>query len=165
MFQHHCRACGQVFCSQCSSRNCTLPKFGIEKEVRVCEACYNKVNKFVYILSQKDMLNKLVGSYPYIILLASKANYSITPHIGLRHNRLLWIIDHMNCELLPSKISSYRENSAQCNSQRLDFICNTPRVSTGVLGLRSWADDTTMRSLRRLSWLILNHVCFVPVFF
>lgn len=47
MFQHHCRACGQVFCSQCSSRNCTLPKFGIEKEVRVCEACYNKVNKFV----------------------------------------------------------------------------------------------------------------------
>lgn len=48
MFQHHCRACGQVFCSQCSSRNCTLPKFGIEKEVRVCEACYNKVNKFVY---------------------------------------------------------------------------------------------------------------------
>ncbi|XP_060827157.1 hepatocyte growth factor-regulated tyrosine kinase substrate isoform X2 [Bombus pascuorum] len=43
--KHHCRACGQVFCSQCSSKVSTLPKFGIEKEVRVCEACYEKVNK------------------------------------------------------------------------------------------------------------------------
>lgn len=43
--KHHCRACGQVFCHQCSSKVSTLPKFGIEKEVRVCEACYEQVNK------------------------------------------------------------------------------------------------------------------------
>ncbi|XP_011690977.1 PREDICTED: hepatocyte growth factor-regulated tyrosine kinase substrate [Wasmannia auropunctata] len=43
--KHHCRACGQVFCGQCSSRASTLPKFGIEKEVRVCEACYEQVNR------------------------------------------------------------------------------------------------------------------------
>ncbi|XP_073974342.1 hepatocyte growth factor regulated tyrosine kinase substrate isoform X2 [Rhodnius prolixus] len=43
--KHHCRACGQVFCSQCTTKSCTLPKFGIEKEVRVCEACYEKVSK------------------------------------------------------------------------------------------------------------------------
>ncbi|KAK9295452.1 hypothetical protein QLX08_010231 [Tetragonisca angustula] len=43
--KHHCRACGQVFCNQCSSKSTTLPKFGIEKEVRVCESCYGKVNK------------------------------------------------------------------------------------------------------------------------
>lgn len=45
--KHHCRACGQVFCAQCSSKVSTLPKFGIEKEVRVCEACYEQVNKLV----------------------------------------------------------------------------------------------------------------------
>lgn len=43
--KHHCRACGQVFCSQCSNKKSMLPKFGIEKEVRVCEACFDQVNR------------------------------------------------------------------------------------------------------------------------
>ncbi|CAI5447150.1 unnamed protein product [Caenorhabditis angaria] len=38
--KHHCRACGQIFCDKCSSRELPLPQFGIEKEVRVCETCY-----------------------------------------------------------------------------------------------------------------------------
>uniref|UniRef100_A0A8C2KGV0 Hepatocyte growth factor-regulated tyrosine kinase substrate n=1 Tax=Cyprinus carpio TaxID=7962 RepID=A0A8C2KGV0_CYPCA len=33
--KHHCRACGQIFCGKCSSKCSTIPKFGIEKEVRV----------------------------------------------------------------------------------------------------------------------------------
>ncbi|CAH1104036.1 unnamed protein product [Psylliodes chrysocephalus] len=43
--KHHCRACGQVFCGQCTSKTSTLPKYGIEKEVRVCDACYDEVTK------------------------------------------------------------------------------------------------------------------------
>ncbi|KAG7262645.1 hypothetical protein CRUP_001485, partial [Coryphaenoides rupestris] len=43
--KHHCRACGQIFCGKCSSKCSTIPKFGIEKEVRVCEPCFEHLNK------------------------------------------------------------------------------------------------------------------------
>ncbi|CAH1995765.1 unnamed protein product [Acanthoscelides obtectus] len=43
--KHHCRACGQVFCGQCTSRSTTLPKYGIEKEVRVCDSCFEQATK------------------------------------------------------------------------------------------------------------------------
>ncbi|GBN45455.1 Hepatocyte growth factor-regulated tyrosine kinase substrate [Araneus ventricosus] len=43
--KHHCRNCGQIFCHKCSSRNCPIPRFGIEKDVRVCEGCWEKLSK------------------------------------------------------------------------------------------------------------------------
>uniref|UniRef100_A0A8C9VY29 Hepatocyte growth factor-regulated tyrosine kinase substrate n=1 Tax=Scleropages formosus TaxID=113540 RepID=A0A8C9VY29_SCLFO len=43
--KHHCRACGQIFCGKCSSKYSTIPKFGIEREVRVCEPCFELLNK------------------------------------------------------------------------------------------------------------------------
>lgn len=46
--KHHCRACGQVFCGACSSKNMSLPKFGIEKEVLV-SSC-NTIHLFKSIL-------------------------------------------------------------------------------------------------------------------
>ncbi|XP_067935234.1 hepatocyte growth factor-regulated tyrosine kinase substrate-like [Watersipora subatra] len=42
--RHHCRACGQSFCAKCSSKSSMISKFGIEKEVRVCDSCYGKLN-------------------------------------------------------------------------------------------------------------------------
>lgn len=41
--KHHCRNCGEVMCSKCSSKVSTIPRFGIEREVRVCDSCYEKL--------------------------------------------------------------------------------------------------------------------------
>ncbi|KAK6180368.1 hypothetical protein SNE40_012537 [Patella caerulea] len=43
--KHHCRACGEIYCHKCSSKTSIIPKYGIEREVRVCDSCYEKINK------------------------------------------------------------------------------------------------------------------------
>ncbi|XP_074648717.1 hepatocyte growth factor-regulated tyrosine kinase substrate-like isoform X2 [Tubulanus polymorphus] len=43
--KHHCRNCGQVFCGKCTSKSSIIPKFGIEREVRVCDTCFDVLNK------------------------------------------------------------------------------------------------------------------------
>ncbi|KAI1291793.1 Hepatocyte growth factor-regulated tyrosine kinase substrate [Halotydeus destructor] len=45
--KHHCRCCGQIFCGKCSAKLSAIPKFGIEKEVRVCDECFDKLNNKV----------------------------------------------------------------------------------------------------------------------
>lgn len=38
--RHHCRNCGGVFCGVCSNAQAPLPKFGLNKAVRVCRNCF-----------------------------------------------------------------------------------------------------------------------------
>lgn len=40
--RHHCRACGQIFCSDCSRFTKDLNCWGYNGPVRVCESCYNQ---------------------------------------------------------------------------------------------------------------------------
>uniref|UniRef100_A0A671MV67 Hepatocyte growth factor-regulated tyrosine kinase substrate n=1 Tax=Sinocyclocheilus anshuiensis TaxID=1608454 RepID=A0A671MV67_9TELE len=58
---HHCRACGQIFCGKCSSKYSTIPKFGIEKEVRVCEPCFELLNKDEAALQEEEELQLAIA--------------------------------------------------------------------------------------------------------
>lgn len=40
--KHHCRACGQVFCRDCTKQKIPLPQFGYMNPERVCENCYQR---------------------------------------------------------------------------------------------------------------------------
>lgn len=39
--RHHCRNCGKIFCSRCSSNSVPLPRYGHNKPVRVCNHCFS----------------------------------------------------------------------------------------------------------------------------
>ena len=39
VFKHHCRACGLIFCGDCSRRRLSVPSRGWDTPVRVCDSC------------------------------------------------------------------------------------------------------------------------------
>ncbi|KAB7502063.1 Rabankyrin-5 [Armadillidium nasatum] len=39
--RHHCRHCGRLLCSKCSTKDIPILKFGISKPVRVCHLCFD----------------------------------------------------------------------------------------------------------------------------
>lgn len=47
--KHHCRFCGNIFCSDCSNHYLNGNYLGMknEKYVRHCELCHKKIDKFI----------------------------------------------------------------------------------------------------------------------
>jgi len=45
--RHHCRSCGLALCDACSANKCKLPHVDAEREVRVCDTCFEKTTSWV----------------------------------------------------------------------------------------------------------------------
>jgi len=43
--KHHCRACGFIFCANCTSKRIDGTDFGHASQVRVCDECFRNVNE------------------------------------------------------------------------------------------------------------------------
>jgi FYVE zinc finger len=41
--RHHCRSCGEVLCSKCSSKKIKLPDSNWDSKTRVCDRCYDHI--------------------------------------------------------------------------------------------------------------------------
>ena len=46
--RHHCRACGGVFCAQCSRWRTLLPHLGYDSPARVCEMCHEEQHEIAH---------------------------------------------------------------------------------------------------------------------
>ena len=42
--KHHCRQCGNIICSACSTHRIVIPELGFTEPVRVCDVCHNTSN-------------------------------------------------------------------------------------------------------------------------
>uniref|UniRef100_A0A7S2RPC1 Ankyrin repeat and FYVE domain-containing protein 1 n=1 Tax=Mucochytrium quahogii TaxID=96639 RepID=A0A7S2RPC1_9STRA len=42
--RHHCRHCSSLFCASCAGHFMPIPKYGIEKSVRVCSGCHEALS-------------------------------------------------------------------------------------------------------------------------
>ena len=52
--KHHCRKCGKVFCSKCSSNEAEIPVLKITKPVRVCDTCFDELMGAISVPSYVD---------------------------------------------------------------------------------------------------------------
>lgn len=77
--KHHCRNCGQVFCHQCSAKTSTLPKYGFEKEVRVCEGCYTSLQRASLVPTATPAAKPKDDNLPEEYLKSSLAQQSQAP--------------------------------------------------------------------------------------
>src|SRR4051812_32772167 len=55
--KHHCRHCGNTFCSKDSSKSIAIPKYGYHSRVRVCDGCYEVV---AAELESSEVISKLL---------------------------------------------------------------------------------------------------------
>ncbi|KAK2566177.1 Pleckstrin homology domain-containing family F member 2 [Acropora cervicornis] len=61
--QHHCRKCGGVVCSNCSTKKCLLPSQS-SKPLRVCDRCYNLLATVKVTTDQGQKKQKTVPTQP-----------------------------------------------------------------------------------------------------
>jgi serine/threonine protein kinase len=56
--RHHCRSCGRIFYSACSSNRVSIPDIGYLSSVRVCDLCQLKTNAYMrYVALIKSKTN------------------------------------------------------------------------------------------------------------
>lgn len=79
VLQHHCRNCGDIYCSSCSSNELALPSY--PRPVRVCDVCHS-------LLMQRS---SSTGSWQNSCKLTSHRNF-ITVHVHPSLGNVIWCL-------------------------------------------------------------------------
>eukprot|EP00428_Durinskia_dybowskii_P076745 CAMPEP_0170359186 /NCGR_PEP_ID=MMETSP0117_2-20130122/2622_1 /TAXON_ID=400756 /ORGANISM="Durinskia baltica, Strain CSIRO CS-38" /LENGTH=212 /DNA_ID=CAMNT_0010613435 /DNA_START=101 /DNA_END=740 /DNA_ORIENTATION=- len=76
--RHHCRRCRNVFCTGCSAHKSAIISYGLEEDVKVCEACktelqtenfYLRIQKPILVRGENFKRYRMMGISSYIVKL------------------------------------------------------------------------------------------------
>jgi hypothetical protein len=76
--RHHCRRCRNVFCTGCSAHKSAIVAYGMEDDVKVCEACkselqtenfYLRIQKPILVRGENFKRYRMMGMSSYIVKL------------------------------------------------------------------------------------------------
>ncbi|KAG8788159.1 1-phosphatidylinositol-3-phosphate 5-kinase [Serendipita sp. 397] len=62
--KHHCRICGQIFCSRCASNIIKGSRFGAEGMIRICNICLKTLEDDTIMDDEEDDRRSVVSSAP-----------------------------------------------------------------------------------------------------
>ena len=86
--KHHCRSCGEVFCSDCTPHWTTIPSFLVNyyqrsnwwtpnKQCRVCDPCYKRILKYNLVQNDLEKLRRTSLPLAKLYELAGKGDENL----------------------------------------------------------------------------------------
>ncbi|KAI6645827.1 Hepatocyte growth factor-regulated tyrosine kinase substrate [Oopsacas minuta] len=141
--RHHCRNCGECFCSKCCSNVATLPKFGIEREVRVCESCFINLSQTSSVRLDPTNPPPNGSDLPEEYLKSDLFRENQTP-AALDPKREAELKEQEELDLVIAMSLNEQENKPQ---KRVTFAPPTPEPSAPVSNLSPYSQLLSNRSL------------------
>lgn len=77
--RHHCRNCGQIYCSNCSSHAIRLGQFGYTKPVRVCDPCFVAISSYNALQAYRESAEMGTGMFHHRSPPSSQPTSSSSP--------------------------------------------------------------------------------------
>jgi len=147
--KHHCRCCGQVFCDRCSSKTSAISKFGIEKEVRVCDECYEKLNRTVPLSISKPETMEVSKNSSKASAPAGKSEQELREEEELQ---MAIALSKSEAEAKEKERSRRSASFTATSSSSSQSKSNLKTTTNGILKNESKEDPELSRYLDREYW-------------
>ncbi|KAI0982905.1 hypothetical protein GJ496_001799, partial [Pomphorhynchus laevis] len=142
--RHHCRHCGRILCKKCSELELPIPKFNLDKTVRVCQTCFdfltmgltNIDSYFLYCTHKFDTFaNRCNIKDKYLSCEEQTCNkldmFNSMNQLSVELYRVC--MKYAHCleimALVESDLSQiFRQHSMECDPSGAEFLSNTSKL-------------------------------------
>ncbi|UJR08531.1 hypothetical protein I4U23_012794 [Adineta vaga] len=162
--KHHCRACGNSFCDKCSSKYCSIPKFNIDRDVRVCRLTINEEEslQLALAMSKSDAEEKERQKKKLTEKYAQSMNSSNNPDTPSRELNKYIEDKHKEQQNLPNEIAP-KETDHFISDNEIDKFISLVIEHINQFKLRMLSDQQRNRNVSndtavQSAFVVLQHL-------